>query len=709
MRRISVYRMIATLLCIVSLVLCGCSDKTDDQNVETPGSTVNNISYTDGVHDFSMTPTDRQLVENGASEYVLVLPNVMSTQLVTARDEFVYLFKRATNLTLPVVSDEGLTHDAGHKYISIGETSLLTTANIEIDKDELKYDGYRIVTKDNTIYLIGGSDYGSLFAVYCFFDLTFHYECYSANCIEIDTNIRNKELYNYSVKDIPDIAYRNRNYNKIYGGKNDYDLNNFDSRLRFREDNTDNVIRIYKYLVMNADGTDVCDDPDDVRAVPGQTSAGLGHSTLMYCPPDVYNRPEKAEYHPKWFADGESQLCLTAHGDETEYRAMVELMAKKIEMGLRMKPRKAYPDSNYVGLSLEDNTDGLCTCSACMETIGKFDGARSVLNILLLNDIIPVVEEWMNRPENEPYKRDLRYTFLAYDPTEKVPAVYNEATKKYELMPGLTMNEKIVPRNAVINAIDYQSPLFSEINSFGIEQTRAWSDISKEYLLWSYEANYRHYMYLYDSFSFFNNSAFQFYASVGTSMWYLESVEHDYALTAFNQLKLYLNSKLLWDCTLDIDELTANYFNAMYKDAAPLMFGIFNSTRAYYTRILKENNMYKLRSNYLDVNKAEYWSISVLDSWLDMYEDAFGIIEKYKAIDKNVYDMLHYNVAQEMVSPAFIKMELFADSLNIEEYNKSLALLETLVNEVGIKNISQYDRTDDKAMETFILKLKNAR
>ena len=138
-------------------------------------------TYTDGVHDFTAPETEEYLVRNGNTEYSLVLPEKQGKFITVAESEFKTFFKQATGINIKTIaeSDDGLTHNATNKYISIGETKMLDSADITMDYEKLGVEGVRIVTKDNTIYLVGGSDQGTLNAVYDFMQIVFNFEIYS--------------------------------------------------------------------------------------------------------------------------------------------------------------------------------------------------------------------------------------------------------------------------------------------------------------------------------------------------------------------------------------------------------------------------------------------------------------------------------------------------------------------------------------------------
>ena len=67
-----------------------------------------------------------------------------------------------------IVSDNGLTFNPQDKYISVGNTEILATSGVAVEQDKLTSDGYRIVTKGNTVIIAGPSDYGTLYGATLF-------------------------------------------------------------------------------------------------------------------------------------------------------------------------------------------------------------------------------------------------------------------------------------------------------------------------------------------------------------------------------------------------------------------------------------------------------------------------------------------------------------------------------------------------------------
>ena len=67
-------------------------------------------------HQFNYTETDKWLLKNGATDYVIVTPTLAATEVNYAKEELIRYFKEATGVTLKTMTDANLTHNANNKY-----------------------------------------------------------------------------------------------------------------------------------------------------------------------------------------------------------------------------------------------------------------------------------------------------------------------------------------------------------------------------------------------------------------------------------------------------------------------------------------------------------------------------------------------------------------------------------------------------------------
>src|SRR5690606_3649989 len=67
-----------------------------------------------------------------------------------AADEFMFMFQKSTGVQLSLIKDNQQTNKP---FISLGSTKQARAANIILEK--LEDDGFRILTKNNNIFIVG--------------------------------------------------------------------------------------------------------------------------------------------------------------------------------------------------------------------------------------------------------------------------------------------------------------------------------------------------------------------------------------------------------------------------------------------------------------------------------------------------------------------------------------------------------------------------
>ena len=135
------------------------------------------------------------------------MPDNATNLVDVAAQELQLFFEKSTGAILTIISDKKLTHDNSQKYISIGKTTLLSSQkDIEIKYEELGEAGACIVTKQNTIYICGASDHGTLNSTYKFMEIQFGFKAYANDEIHIDYYDK-LELLNFNYKYDPVIDW----------------------------------------------------------------------------------------------------------------------------------------------------------------------------------------------------------------------------------------------------------------------------------------------------------------------------------------------------------------------------------------------------------------------------------------------------------------------------------------------------------------------
>ena len=632
------------IACILSaLCLCtflgGCKEeKKAEERVK--------YRYTDGIHDLTAPETNGYMVENGRTEYTLLVPAKSDSSLTIAEAEFVYFFKEATGIKLNTIKEPeaGLSHTAEGKYISLGETKMLQSSGVDVKEDVIGSQGVRIVTKDKTVYITGASSTGTLNAVYTFLSIVFDYEQYAYDCFKIN-EMNNVKLRAFDVVDVPDLELRASPATLT-------DLNPNNLQYRFRT-------CTYSEYFMSIGDTE------------NGASEHIIHNTSNVIPREAPTSRET------WFSDqsgqgaDNTQLCYTAHGNQEDYDALVDRAAYVISRALIKYPREKYPLRNVVTFTHEDNSNAMCNCQWCTEAKEKY-GAQSALPLIMANNIRAKLEEWMNMPENEPYRRDdLTLVFFAYAAFVDAPAHYDEEAGKYVINhPDLQMRDDVGVFYAISSGLGYQTSIYDDLSKEGIENSLKWFDISPSVYLWTYNANFGNFLFRTAGGSFYDTDAYQFFAAGGAKFMFMQSVMPGANVTSFQMLDYYLDAKMQWDTTQDVAELTQRWFKGMFKDAADVMYQLYLEQNNFALMVAYETKQISQTGIINYSIPREYWKYDMLNGWLDKIDQARALTERYKTSDPELYKVIKEHIDIEWVCPAYYMIAYQEDSLTDERYNE---------------------------------------
>ncbi len=658
------------------LILCfsfgfGCNTQTGQpEKPNTQGSTVDKRTFT-GVHNFNAVETDKFIVNEGRTDYKILIPNETTTitpYVNMAAKELVTFFNQATGITLTIEEESlsGAVHNTTEKYISIGSTRMLEKVGLQVDKNLLMYHGLRIVTVDNTIFLFGAYDQGALYAVYDFLQLSLNYEIYAEDCWVIDENVKTLKLFNYDVTDVPDMALRDCYWASITSGKN-----NIATRFRMPEESW--TLPVGDSKAVQADGSPATDY--DGNKITERTF----HNTSEILPPNAVTTDID------WLSNSKTQLCYTAHGNPEKYEAMITQISKVLIQALKDNPVKIKPDAHLFTITVED-TGGFCDCDACNAAEKKY-GAKVGAAMVLCNKVMEKVDAWMQLPENAEYKRDNFYLmFFAYTEFISCPAHYDEQAKKYVVNhPDLQLRNDVGVYYA-INDMNYLNSIYDECNDSARENALKWFDIAPVTYLWLYESNFHYYPSMFDTFGHFDTEGYQFYAA-GRPMIILNQGDiSSTGITAFSGLKTFLDYKLQWDSSLDSGELIDQWFSAMFGQSKDIMRDLFNQMRLHF-RITAENinTLYKYKIEGFDIASVENYKLPTLNKWIDLLEDAYKLNEKYnKSLSPEKYQKIKHHIDCELVFPAYLMINKYSKQEVGSRYVEIVKYLQSINSTLGV-------------------------
>ena len=606
--------MVLAASCLFAMV--GCQKESNKQNGgnENAVNTVTpvNMGHIDGtVHIFKATPTSDYLIQDGRSDYKILVPNDYKTNsyLENAASDLVLYLQESTGVKLEVVEEKDFVEN--QKYISLGDTQFADAQGVFYDTEVLGTQGYTIKTVGKNIFISGATGFAILWGVYGLLEYECGYDYYYSGIYSLEKR-DSITLKNYDFTDVPDIQMRITNYgSSTYTG----------------------AFRKMRYTLES-----------DVMLW------GV-HSATNIISYDKYG-----ETHPEWFADTKNQLCYNAKGNAEEYELLIEEVASHAFDGLR-----AYPDLELVCFSDADNFD-FCNCEACASATEKY-GARSANSLLFSKDVAAKLKTKL-AAVNDRRAESFSISFLSYNRTETAPVEVSINPQTGAM--SFQYDKELVSENvtvwyAPIGSV-FSESILDEINAGLYKTLFSWGEVCNV-ALYGYDMNVQDYLFPHDT-----TDALQdlYKACRKANATFVLNQGQTYAVanTGWSYLKNYLTSKFTWDVNADSQVLIEKFCNAMYGSQGERMKKLYDD---YHALAEIQANVWNCPKGLsAAMLNAKYWPESLLLDWInEMMDIERTLLEKDESI------AYVQNVRAEMLSYLYLYVELYEDDAQdslIHEY-----------------------------------------
>ena len=491
--------LIGLFLAVVMLFSVGCNSS----NNQTPDDSTN------------IEELNTYLLEKGRSEYTIVLPEEFTSREATAKNELVTFFNEATGVTLPAVTEDAVQYTENSKFICIGKTKFAEQVGIKATNEVLHENGFIIKTVGNSIFLLGFTDFGTLYSVYKFLELEFDYDYYtvdSYNLTKIKSDVKVKK---YDIVDVPDINMFETNYG--YAQKDQTVANRYRAMSR----------------------TEIFVPIDGVGSV---------HNSLNFLPKSTYEKD-----YPYFYTPDGTDLCFSARGVDAQFEQMTDFVRDEI-----IKEFKAGEIGVLMVVGQQD-INKTCQCDYCKSVASEY-GAASTNGIIFCNRVLEKIYAWFDTDDGKPYARDFYLMLLAYEKFVNAPVSKN-SQGEYVVNNNLKVHEKFGVVSAPINN-DFT--ISKAENPSQYEHYYEWASIANVFSLYAYDTNYQDYLVPFNTFDS-KQDLYQAMVEVNCISLFDHSQSNSTGLaSAWSMLKMYLESKLRWDTDIDMNEYTEKYFYGVY-------------------------------------------------------------------------------------------------------------------------------------------------
>ena len=632
---------LSLLLSLTTLGGCGRGKKPpESSSPESPEITTPEETQKRGTHERSVEQTSYDLIKNGSTDYIIVISNEeKDDEVLFAVDELRQNFFNATSINLSVVTDKNASFSVDATYLSVGETALLQQAEISLDKVYLGQSGYIVKTAGKSVFMVGGSGFGTLYAVYGWLKEQFNYAYYAIDAVTIDQEVVNEKLLNVSIVEKPDFAYRLANT-----GETTYNQTHA-RRLRVSQTND---------IWINLGGLTY-------------------HNSFNVVPPEVYKAA-----HPNWYSEDGEQLCYT-RDPEGLAAVVVEEMKKALI---------AEPNKNILTFTQQDY-NSWCTCASCTASKQRY-GTDSAGQVLFINRVSKEVGEWVDR---EYPGREVIITTFAYQKSLDAPVV--ETENGYEAVdPSLKLNDNVAILFAPINA-HYYYDFYSELNRNDALTMEKWAAIAKHIFLWSYGTNFKEYFIPYNNFNAVQN-LYRFAYDNGAK-YIFDQYQHNQSVgTDWYRLRAYLAANLQWEIDADKTRLVEDFFANYFVDASQVMLKIFNEQNTWFA-YLAEHHAYTGETGGTKnmLLKPELWPQGMIEGWLKDFDKAYALLEPLRDTNLSLYNTLSDRITLESISFRYIQYELYGTYYSESETNQMRESLNKDCKRLGISHIAELRELDN--------------
>lgn len=595
-------KVISLLLCAVMLFALAACNKNDTPTDNKPDKTAYN------------------LVQDGVSEYKIVLSATATANELFAANELANFLNLATGAEIDIVTDE--EYPSSDAIIAIGNTKQAQAANA-VSGQNLATSSFVLKTVGNSLYVTAdknGDGEACLYGVYQILQDAVNFRVYAADEIGYDTNSDTIPLYNYDKVYKPTFDQRELGYASIANDET------YKKRMRL-----------------------VWHDTDVRWTLHGHTQAS--HFVNPDFRDTLHSEHEGMTYgqaHPDWFDGG--QLCWSA-GAEME-RVAAEKLIRYIEN---------YPQGEYIMLGQMDNTD-YCSCDRCKKKMAELGINPAGMQILFLNNVIKIAEQW--RAENRP-EQDVKYVTFAYNGTLQPPV------KKDGNGNLVAINDQVKPHDKLYIYFtpietDFAVDLSNQRNLSVMEALNGWNALaSGRIMVYIYDINFHNYFINFNNFGTVEGM-YRDYLDNGVYYMYSQG-PIDTCVPCFQEMRVFVESQLMWDIGQGYDNLVNEFMQAYYRDAAPAVRKFYELIRNRYARYYAVDDTSLGGGIYDSIGDSDIWTENLVNALGDALDDALSAVEKYKTTDNELYAKLHDRIMKEYLSVIFLKLSYYQASYGSAE------------------------------------------
>lgn len=560
--------------------------------------------------------------------------------------EFAFFFKEATGVELEVLPEAEIAD--GVPFVSIGNTKQFKESELVYDKT-LGKDGINVFWKKGNLYIIGGSEEGTCYGVYAYLEKVFNLKIFTADLFTIDKkpDFTFEEVF---ISQQPYFPYR-----AIARGETDRINSPLKTIMRMRIGNLWKLFATY------------------------------GHTFYQ-----LISVKDYYDTHPEWFSS------YVNHGKKPENEELYQICLTNPEcyqeyLGKIKKIIKERPFTVYASVSQNDGNGEPCKCPSCMALYEKYKKSWSAVYVHFANRVARDLTPWINEtfPDRAPY---FMFTLLGYGITTYAPVDENgepiiQCDDNVSVQYAPIIGSRATPYLDEEHYEEFWNDEWGQWETGNRKMARAiknWRKCCKHIDMWSYGSDVNDSMTPYNMWYTIKQNLIDCKTAGGKL--YFEEATHLLKVSNFTELKLYVETRLMWDISLDQDKLINDFMQAFYGLAG------WTKVREYFDKM----NAHFLATKPLDFGKIpethggslreDLYPLDYLNECYDVFEEAVKANETLKGTER--YEFYHDNIQKDKIVVNYLILSLYGEKLEADRRKLLVEEFEIYGNKIGLDRIS---------------------
>ena len=471
------------------------------------------------------------LIENGNSEYKIVWKKENAAAEFAACELKKYLEKSA-GVSLELLSEDSVLKG---RYFHIGFSEDFEDEN-ELLKTDLNDDGFVLDITENEVFLNAKNGRGLIFGIYRFLEDFLGIRFINMGCEKIPAVYR-LELPVKKIIEKPDFAMRSYLNGKMLTGKGEeYDLYHLKNKM----------CNEHRHLAEKMGGECL------------MYGRGGTHNMSRYVPKEKY-----METHPEFYAVCERYTTidlLNGITDDGKLDETMEVSVAKVVIEELKKDIIANPNAIYFQFEQEDSLtfptyeEG----SKKAKILEKY--GRSGILVRFCNMLATELQKWADKELNG---RKIYIVTFAYGYSKEPPVIKKDNTYS-PIDQSVVAVDNLIIRMAFFSNCAYS--YFDERQVAIKDMIRGWRAVCSKFMFWGYDTDFTTFLWYFPSLRNIKKNIIGF-KDLGVVYLMFESA--DGGVNEWQaEIKAYIYGKLMWDTSLNVNELYNEYLENYYGPAA---------------------------------------------------------------------------------------------------------------------------------------------